>query len=143
MPGTNYGSPRDSQYRAALKLEDWYQNPLGAPLAPQPTFMPGVGGVYEYNADILPAIVRGKPFPLILRGFTVDEVDNILRGQDRIYAGPGQVPQYDWQAALPPKGRVPALENKSFNYNEMTNYLTGEDAFPPGMQSMIFVTVTM
>ena len=42
--------------------------------------------------------------PLRMRDYTHLDVTKLnLIGQDRIYAGPGQVPSYDWQIALPPR----------------------------------------
>lgn len=68
---------------------------------------------------------KGYAYPIILRFFEVDEVDNILTGQDRIYGAPGQAPTY---GQIPnPRGYAYPIALRTWESDEVVNNLTGQD----------------
>ncbi len=102
-------------YRRALDLRIY--SLLSQPITPAPAFTP---------AD-LPNPSRGYIRPSDVSPTYLDLLNWTLLAQDRIYGAPGQVPTYDWQMALPPRGYAPP---RPFWIHASDIQLAGQDQLP-------------
>lgn len=114
------------------RLLDFFVNLLTSTFTTiQPTLPEGLRGLTWPDAPWVPWLSRQAGHATARRAQTDVKDSGVLRhlaGQDTLYGAPGQVPEYDWQTGLTPRGAPERPDNRSWLHS-LVRFVIGQDRF--------------